>query len=178
MKNKTQHLIPPAYGYRLLLLSLSRVQHFATAWTAAHQSSLPFTISWSLLKLMSIKSVMPSNHLVLFCTLINLSSIFPSIGVFSNESSLHISWPEYWSFSFIISPSRENSGLISFRTEFLYLLVVQGTHNNLLQNHSSKASVLQCSALFMVQLSHWYRTTGKTIGLTTWTCRQSDISAF
>ena len=143
-------------------------QHFATAWTAAHQGSLPFTIAWSLLKPMSIMSVMPSNHLVLFCTLLNLSSIFSSIGAFSTELSLHIRWPKYWSFNFIISPSKENSGLISFRIDFLYLLVVQGTHNYLLQNRSSKASVLQRSALFMVQLSHWYMTTGKTIGLTIW----------
>ena len=129
---------------------------------------MPFTVSWSLLKPMSITSVMPSNHLVPFCTLLNLSSIFSSIGGFSTELSLHIRWPKYWSFNFIISLSKENSGFISFRIDFLYLLVVQGTHNYLLQNRSSKASVLQRSALFMVQLSHWYMTTGKTIGLTTW----------
>ena len=119
--------------------------------TVAHQASLSFTISQSLLRLMSIESVILSNHIILCRPLLFLPSIFPSIRVFSNESSLHIRWPKYWSFSFIISPSKENSGLISFRIDFPYLLVVHVTHNNLLQNRSSKASVLQCSAFFMVQ---------------------------
>ena len=158
--------------------SLSRVQPFATPWTAARQASLSITNSRSPPKPMSIELVMSSNHLILCCPLLLLPSIFPSITVFSNESALHIRWPKYWSFSFNINPSNEHPGLISFRVDSLDLLAVQGTLKSLLQNHSSKASVLQCSALFMVQLSHWYRTTGKTIGLTTWTCRQSDISAF
>ena len=126
--------------------SLSRVRVFATPWTAAHQASLSITNSWSLLKLMSIESVMPSNHLILCCPLLLPPSIFPSIRVFSNESVLHIRWPKYWSFSFNISPSNEYSGLISFRMYWLDLLAVQGTLNSLLQHHSSKASVLRCSA--------------------------------
>ena len=120
------------------------------------------TNSWSLLKLKSIKSVMPSNHLILCCPLLPLPSIFSSIGIFSSESVLHIRWPKYWSFSFSISPSNEYSGLISFRIDWFNLLSVQGT----LQHHSSKASILQCSAFFTVQLSHPYMTTGKTIALT------------
>ena len=120
-------------------------------------------------KLMSVKSVMPSNHLILCCPLLLLPSIFPSIRVFSNESVLHIRWPKYWSFSFSISPSNEYSGLISFRMEWLDLPVVQGTLKSLLQHHSSKASVLLCSAFFTVQLSHPYMTTWKTIALTRWT---------
>ena len=123
-------------------------------------------ISWSLLKLMSIESVMPSNYLIPCHPLLLLSSIFPSIRVFSNESVLCIRWPEYWSFS--ISPSNEHLGLISFRMDWLDLLAVQGTLKRLLQHHSAKASVLQCSAFFMVQLSHAYLTTGKTISLTRW----------
>ena len=120
----------------------------------------------SLFKLMSIKSVMPSNHLILCRPLLLPPSIFPSIRVFSNESVLRISWPKYWSFSFSISPSNEYSGLISFRMNWLDLLAVQGTLKSLLQHHSSKAAILQCSAFFRVQLSHPYMTTGKTIGLT------------
>ena len=131
-------------------------------WTAARQASLSLTISWSLPKLMFIESVMPSNHLVL-CRPLLLSSIFPSIRVFSNESALHIRWPKYWSFS--ISPFNEYSGLISFRIDWFDLLAVQGTLKSLLQHHSSKASILQHSA-FMIQLSHPYMTTGKTTALT------------
>ena len=145
--------------------SLSHVRLFATSWTAACQASLSITNSRSLLKLMSIKSVMPSNHLIL-CHLLLLPSIFPSMRLFSNESVLHIRWPKYWSFSFNISPSSEHSGLISFRIDWLDLLAVQGTLKSLLQHHSSKASVLQCSAFFIVQLSHPHMTTGKTIVLT------------
>ena len=117
---------------------------------------------------MSIESVMPSNHLILCCPLLLLLSIFPSIRVFSNESALRIRWPKYWSFSFNISPSNEHPGLISFRMDWLDLLAVQGTLKSLLQHHSSKPSILQCSAFFIVQLSHPYMTTGKTIALTRW----------
>ena len=124
-------------------------------------ASLSITNSWSLPKLMSTESVMPSNHLILYCPLFLLPSIFPNIRVFSNESTLHIRWPKYWSFSFSISPSSEHPGLISFRMDWLDLLAVQGTLKSLLQYHSSKASILQCSAFFMVQLSHPYMTTGK-----------------
>ena len=153
----------------VVVQSLSRVQLFVTPWNAARQASLSFTISQSLLKLMSIESVMPSNHLLLCSPLLLLPSIFPSIKVFSNESALCIRWPKYWSFSFSISPSNEYSGLISFRTDSFDLVTVQGTLKSLLQCHSSKASVLQCSAFFMVQLSHPYMTTGKTISWTIWT---------
>ena len=125
-------------------------------WTAAHQAYLSINNSWSLLKLMSIELVMPSNHLILCCSLLLLPSIFPSIRVFSNESVLHISWPKYWSLSFSISPSNEYSGLISFRMDWLDILAVQGTLNSLLQHHTSKASILRCSAFFIVQLSHPY----------------------
>ena len=125
-----------------------------------------FTVSWSLLKLMSIESVMPSNHLILYCPLLFPPSIFLSIRVFSNESALQIRWPKYWSFSFSISPSNEYSGPISFRMDWLDLLAVQRTLKSLLQHHSSKASILQCSAFFMVQISHQYMTTGKRIALT------------
>ena len=134
--------------------SLSRVRLFATPWTHARQASLPITNSQSSLKLMSIKSVMPSNHLILCHPLLLLPSIFPSIRVFSNESALRIRWPKYWSFSFNISPSNEHPGLISFRMDWLDLLAVQGTLKSLLQHHSSKASILWLSAFFMVQLSH------------------------
>ena len=134
-------------------------------WTAAHQASLSITSSQSLLKLMSIESVMPSNHVIL-CPLLLPPSIFPSIRVFSNEPVLHIRWPEYWSFSFIISPSNEHPGLISFRMDWLDLLLVQGTLKGLLQHCSSKASIFQRSAFFTAQLSHPYMTTGKTIALT------------
>ena len=132
-----------------------------------------------LLKPMSTESVMPSNHLILCRPLLLLPSIFPSISIFSNESVLHTRWPKYWSFSFSISPSNEHPGLISFRMDWLDLLAVQGTLNSLLQHHSSKASVIQHSAFLMVQLSHPYMTTGKTIALTRQTfCWQSDVSAF
>ena len=137
-----------------------------TPWTIAHQASLSITNSWSLLKLMSIELVMPSNHLIVCRPLLLLLSIFPSISVFSNESALHIKWPNYWSISFNISPSNEHSGLISFRMDWLDLLAVQGTLMSLLQHHSLKASILQCSAFFIVQLSHPYMTSGKTIVLT------------
>ena len=137
-----------------------------TPWTAALWTSLSFTVSQSLLKLMSIELVMPSNHLILCCPLLLLPSIFPSIRVFSNELALHIRWPKYWSFSFSNSPSNECSGLISFRIDWFDLLAVQGTLKSLLQHHSLKASVLHRSALFMAQFSHPYMTTGKTIALT------------
>ena len=145
--------------------TLSHVQLFATPWTAAHQASLSITNSWSLPKPMSIESVMPSNHLILHHPPLLLPSIFPSIRVFSNESALHIRWPKYWSFSFNISPSNEHPGLIAFRIDWLYLLAVQGNLKSLLQHHSSKASILRFSAFFIVQLSHSYMTTGKTIPL-------------
>ena len=135
-------------------------------WTAAHEASLSITNSWSPLKLMYIALVMPSNRLILCRPLLLLPSIFPIIRVFSNESALHIRWPEYWSFSFNISPSSEHSGLISFRMDWLDLLAVQGTLKSLPQRHSSKASILWCSAFFIVQLSSPYMTTGKTIALT------------
>ena len=134
--------------------SLSRVLLFATPWTAACQASLFITNTQSLLKIMSIVSVMPSNHLILGRPLLLSLSIFPSIRVFSNESVLHIRWPKYWSYSFSISPSNEYSGLISFRMDRLNLLAVQGTLESLLQHHNSKASILRCSAFFTVQLSH------------------------
>ena len=149
--------------------SLSRVRLFVTPWTAACQASLSITNSWSLPKLMSIESVMPSNHLILGLPLFLLPSIFPSIRVFSSESVLHLRWPQDWSFSFNIRPSNEYSGLISCRMDWLDLLTVEGTLKSLLQHHSSKASVLWHSAFFIVQLSHPYMTTGKTIALTRWT---------
>ena len=149
-----------------LVQSLSHVQLFATPWTAACQASLSITNSQSLFKLMSIKSVMPSNHLILCHLLLLLPLIFPSIKVFSDDSVLHIRWPKYWSFTFNISPSNEYSGLISFRMDMLDLLAVQGTLKSLLQHHSSKGSILLCSAFFMVHLEHPYMTTGKTIALT------------
>ena len=159
--------------------SLSCVRLFTTPWTAACQASLSIASSWSLLKLMSIELVMPSNHLILSHPLLLSPPIFPSIRVFSNESVLHIRWPKYWSFSFSISPSNEYSGLISFRTDLLTLLAVQMTLKSLLQHHSSKASILQCSAFFIIQLSHPYMTTRKTIALTKqdlfW---QSNVFAF
>ena len=146
--------------------SLSPVQLFVTPWTAARQASLSITNSRSLPKLMSIESMMPSNHLILCHPLLLQPSIFPSIRVFSNESALRIRWPKYWIFSFNISPSNEHPGLISFRMDWLDLLAVQGTLKSLLQHHSSKASILLCSAFFIVQLSRPYMTTGKTIALT------------
>jgi len=139
---------------------------FGTPWTAACQASLSITNSRSLLRLMSIESVMPSSHLILCCPLLLLPPILPSIRVFSNESTLCMRWPKYWSFSFSISPSNEYPGLISFRRDWLDLLAVQGTLKSLLQHHSSKALILQRSAFFTVQLSHPYMTTGKTIALT------------
>ena len=145
--------------------SLSRVQLFATPWTAACEASLSITNSQSLLKLVSIESVMPSNHLIL-CHPLLLPSIFPNIRVFSNDSTLCIRWPKYWSFSFSISPSNEYSGLISVRMD---LLAVQRNLKSLLQHHSSKAAILWHSAFFIVQLSHPYMTTGKAIVLTRWT---------
>ena len=140
-----------------------------TPRTTALQASLSITNSWSLLKLMAIELVMPSNHLILCRSLLLAPSIFPSIRVFSNELLLRIRWPKYWSFSFSISPSNEYSGLISFRVDWLDLLTVQGTLKSLLQYHSSKAPILQCSAFFIAQLSHPYMTTQKTIALTRWT---------
>ena len=137
---------------------LSCVRLFAAPWTAARQASLSFTISPSLLKLMSIESVMPSNHLILCCPHLLLPSIFPSIKVFSNELALRIRWPNYWSFSFVIRPSNEHSGLTSFRTDWFELLAVQRTLKKLLQHHSSKALIIWHSAFFMVQLSHLYMT--------------------
>ena len=153
-------------GTFLTVQSLSRVRLFATAWTAAHKASLSATNSRSLLKLMSIKSVMPFNHLILCHPFLLLPSIFPSIRVFSSESVLHIRWPKCWRFIFSISVSSGYSGLISFRMDWLDLLAVQGTLKILLQHNSSKASIPQCSAFSIVQLSHPYMTTGKTIALT------------
>ena len=147
----------------MLLVSGSVVSDSATPWTAARQASLSFTNSWSFLKLMSIQSVMPSIHLILCRPLVLPPSIFPSIRVFSNGSVLHIRWPKYWSFIFSISPSNEHPGLTSFRMDWLDLPAVQGTLKSLLQHHSSKASILQHSAFFTVQLSHPYMTTGKNI---------------
>ena len=148
---------------------LSHVQLFVTPWTAARQASLFITKSQSLLKLMSIKLVMPSNHLILCCLLLLLPSIFPSSRVFSNESVFRIRWSKYWSFSFSITPSNEQPGLISFKMDWLDILAVQGTLKSLLQHHSSKVSILWCSAFFIVQLSHAYMITGKAIALTRWT---------
>ena len=190
LHNTTQHItqIISILVYQFILCSLvtndisccqsvqllSHVQLFVTPWKAACQASLSITNSWSFLKLMSIKSVMPSNLLILCHPLIHLPSIFPSIRVFSNESVLCIRWPKYWSFSFSISHSNGYSGLISFRIDWFYLLAVQGTLKSLLQYHISKASILQCSAFFMVQLSHPYMTTGKTIPLTS----KGNVSTF
>ena len=147
-----------------------------TPLTAALQASLSLIISWSLTKFMSIDLVMLSNHLILYRPLLLLPSIVPSIRVFSNESVVCIRWPKYWSFSFSISPSNEYSGLISFRMDWLDLLAVQGTLKSLLQHHGSKASILQCSVFFMLQLSHPYMTTGKTIALTIWTFIRKAMS--
>ena len=149
--------------------SLCHVRLFATPWTAAHQASLSITTSWSPPKPMSTESLMPSNNLILCHLLLLLPPVPPSIRVFSNESALHIRWQKYWSYSFSISPSNEHPGLISFRMDWLDLLAVQGTLKSLLQHHSSKASILGCSAFFIVQLSQPYMTTGKTIALTRWT---------
>ena len=171
----------PYIHISLVQFSLSSVCLFATPWIAAHQASLSITNSWSSLKLTSIELVMPSSHLILCHPLLLLPPIPPSVRVFSNESTLRMRWPKYWSFSFSISPSNEHPGLIPFRMDWLDLLAVQGTLKSLLQQHSSKASVLQCSAFFMVQFSHPYMTTGKTIALTrhgarlkTWPFRSSS----
>ena len=152
----------------VITVQFSRIRLFATPWTAALHTSLSITNSQSLLKLVSIKLVMPSSHLILCRPLFLLPSIPAGIRVFSNESTLRMRWPKYWSFSFSISPSNEHAGLISFRMDWLDLLAVQGTLKSLLQHHSSKASILQHSAFFTVQLSHPYITTGKTIALTRW----------
>ena len=149
--------------------SLNHVRLFATPWTAACQTSLSFTISWTLFKLMSIESLMSFNHLILCHSLLLLPSIFPSIRVFSNESAFLIGWPTYWSFSFSTSPSNEYLGLISFRIDWFDLLAVQRSLKGLIQQHIFKPSVLHRSAFFMVQLSHPYPTTGKTIAWTNWT---------
>ena len=157
---------------------LSRVWLFVTPWTAACQAALSIINSRSLPKLISIESVMPPNHLILCYPLLLLASIFPSIRVFSNESAFSIRWPKYWSFSFSISPSSEHPGLISFRMDWLDLLAGQGTLKSLLQHHSSKASVLWCSAFFIVQLSNPYMTTGEISFDYTDLCWQSNVSAF
>ena len=147
-----------------------------TPWTTACQASLSITNSWSLLNLICIESVMPSNHLICHQPLLLLPSIVPTIRVFSNESALPIRWPKCWSFSFITSPSNEHPELISFRMNWLGLLAVQGILKSLFQHYSSKASILQCSAFFMIQLSHPYMTTGKTITLTRWTFVDKVVS--
>ena len=146
--------VPRVLSLRLSHQSLSCVRHFATQWTAARQASLSITNSQSLLRLMPIESLMPSNHLILSCPLLLLPSIFPSIRVFSNESVLHIRWSKYWSFSFSIHPSNEYSGLISFRMGRLDLLAVQGTLKSLLQHHSSEASILRLSAFFSLPVGY------------------------
>ena len=148
--------------------SLNHVQLFVTPRTAVHHTSLSITNSWSLLKLTSIESAVPSKTLILYCPLFLLPLIFPSVRVFSNESVLRIGWPKYWSFNFSISPSSKYSGLISFSIDWFDLLAVQGTLKSLLQHHSSKASILWCSAFFMVQLSYPGMNIGKTIPLTKW----------
>ena len=163
------YLYPPLYCSVSSVQSLNHFRLFATPWTAALQASLSITNSQSILKLISTESVMPSNHLILCCPLLLLPSIFLSIRIFSNESALHIRWAKIWSFSFNIIPSNEYSGLISFRMNWLDLLEVQGALKSLLQHHSSKTSILGHSAFFMVQLSHPYMTTGKTIAWTRWT---------
>ena len=160
---------PSSAIFSSVQFSCSVLSFSATPWIALCQASLSITNSQSLAKLMSIESVMPSNHPILCCPLLLLLSIFPSIQVFSNESALCIRWPKCWSFSFSISPSNEHSGQISFRMDWLYLLAVQGTLKSFLQHQSSKASILQCSAFFTVQLLHPYTTTDKTIALIRWT---------
>ena len=147
-----------------------------TPWTAARQASLSISNAWSLLKVISIDSVMPSNLLILCHPLLLLPSIFPSIRLFSNDSALHFKWPKYWSFSFNISPSNEHSGLISFRMDWLDLLTVQGTLKSLLQHHSSKVSTPWCSAFFILQFSHTHMTTGKTMALRRWSCVRKVMS--
>ena len=163
--------------WELVVQLLNHVPFFVIPWTAAHQASLSFTNPRSLLKLRSVKLVMPSNHLIPCHPLLLLPSIFPSIWVFSNESVIHIRWPKYWLFSFSISPSNEYSRLISFRMDWLDLFAVQRALKSLLQHHSSKMSILWHSAFFMIQLSHPYMTTGKTIALTRRTF-VSNVSAF
>ena len=159
-----QLLFPdPNVAYNSIQFNCSVVSNSVTPWTTGHQASLSITNSRSPLKLMSIESVMPPSHLILCHPLLLLPPIPPSIRVFSNESTLHIRWPKYWSFSFNISPSSEHPGLICFRMDWLDLLAVQGTFKSLLQHHSSKASIFWCSAFFAIQLSHPYMTTGKTI---------------
>ena len=158
--------------------SLSRVRLFVTPWTTARQASLSITNSWNLPKPMSIESMMPSNHLILGHPPLLLHSVFPSIMVFSNESALRIRWTKYWNLSFNISPSNEHPELISFRMDWLDLLAAQETLKSLLQHHSSKASILRCSTFFIVQLSHPYMTTGKTIALTRQTFVGKLMSAF
>ena len=182
----TQPPAPPFHPSRLFFIyhfssvqPLSHIQLFVTLWTAAHQASLSITNSRSLFKLTSIESVMPSNHLILCCALLLLPSIFSSIRVFSNESVFHIRWPKYWSFSFSISPSNEYSGLIPFRIDWFDLLAVQGTLKSLLQHHRTKASIIWCSAFFIVQLSYPYMTTGKYHRFDYMDlCWQSDVTAF
>ena len=169
------HLICFCCYYFHVIQSLSRVRLLATPWTAAHQASLSFTLSQSLLKLVSVESVMPSNHLILSSPSSPAFNLSQYQGVsFSNESVLHIRWPKYWSFSFNISPSKEYPGLISFRIDWFDLLAVQGTLKCLLQHHSSKASILRHSAFFMVQLSYPHMATGKTIALTIWTFAHTE----
>ena len=169
-KKPKQSASPPFFLVCIQFSSVAQLRpSLVIPWTAARQASLSITNSRNLLKLMSIESEMPSNHLILCCPLLLPPSIFPSIRVFSNESVLCIRWPKYWSFSFSISPSNEYSGLTSFRIDWLGLLAVQGTLKSLLQHHGSKASILQCSAFFIVQCSHPCMTTGKTIALTIWT---------
>ena len=170
-KKEILHLQPHKWTWRKFssVQWLSCLRLFVTPWTAALQASLSITNSRSLPKHMSIELVMPSSHLILCCPLVLLPSIFPSIRLFSNESALRMRWPKYWSFSFNISPSSEHTGLISFKMDWLDLLAVHGTLKSLLQHHSSKATVLWHSAFFIVQLSHPYMTTGKTIALIRWT---------
>ena len=156
--------------------SVSHVWLFVTPWITTRQASLPITNSRSPPRPISIKSVMPSNHLIICCPLLLLPSVFPSIRVFSNESVLRLRWPKYWSFSFNITPSKERPGLISLRMDWLDLLAVQRTLKSLLQHHSSKASILWCSAFFVVHLSHPYMTTGKIIVLTRWTFVDKALS--
>ena len=158
--------------------SVSHIWLSATPRTAAQKAPLSSTISWSLLKFQSIESVMLSNHHILCHHLPLLPSIFASINVFSSEPALPIRWPKYWSFSFSIGPSSEYSGLISFRIDWFELLVVQGSLKSLLQHHNSKASLFQCSSFILVQLSHPYTTTGKTIALTIWTFVSKVVSLF
>ena len=166
-KKPKQSASPPFFLVCIQFSSVAQLRPtLGILWTAARQASLSITNSRNLLKLMSIESVMPSNHLILSRPLLLLASIFPSIRVFSNESVLHIRWPKYWHFNFIISLSNEYSGLISYRIDWFDLLAAQGTLKSLLQHHSSKASILWYSAFFIIQFSHPYMTTGKTIALT------------